>query len=216
MPWVKLRVSSARRVPAWAGGPVVQDRGQIRLGEPAMHRGVPERGVDLVGAEQPGQFHRLGHLHPIRVVPASAARSATDRHPAQSPGTPTRRRCPVVVCAQGAFGCGREMPVVDPGAARVARRCRATSTGPGIAEMGDHDLLTVPGPVARTQTVAPSSWWGTEYCPDSKLTIGVVDRDHSGDTVPGGERHPGSRCSRVRSSASMSTGQRFVTRCGGV
>ena len=32
----------------WPGGVVVQDRGQVGLGEPAVHGGMSERPVDLV------------------------------------------------------------------------------------------------------------------------------------------------------------------------
>ncbi len=73
-----------------------------------------------------------------------------------------------------------------------------------------------PTPWARTHTVAPSSWCGTEYWPDSNVTIGVF----AGTTlvVPNATvcGTAGTGCSRARSCASISTGGRFVTRCARV
>ena len=43
---------------------VVEDAGQVGLGEPAMHGSVAERPVDLAGVEQLGQLDRGGHLDP--------------------------------------------------------------------------------------------------------------------------------------------------------
>jgi hypothetical protein len=65
----------------------------------------------------------------------------------------------------------------------------------------------------RTQTCSPSRACGTEYCPPSKATIGVLSgtvRVTPNATVCGAS---GSRCNRARSSASISTAARRVTRC---
>ncbi len=69
-----------------------------------------------------------------------------------------------------------------------------------------------PSPWARTHTVAPSRVCGTEYWPDSNITIGVLPgttRVVPNATVCG---CVGTGCSRVRSSANISTGGRFVVR----
>jgi hypothetical protein len=41
---------------------VVQDRGEVILGEPARDSGQAQRLVDLLGAQRAGQLDSLGHL----------------------------------------------------------------------------------------------------------------------------------------------------------
>lgn len=70
-----------------------------------------------------------------------------------------------------------------------------------------------PTPWLRTNTRAPSRSAGTEYWPFSNVTIGVFAgtvRDSPKATVCAVS---GTRCSRSRSSSSITSGLRLVTRC---
>jgi hypothetical protein len=96
--------------------------------------------------EQFRQRQYFGHLHPHL---GGACRGGLDQpHP-------------------GAFA-GR-------GDSGVARRCRATSTGPSSPRGVMTTCSSPPRPWTRTHTVAPSSVCGTEYWPDSNAPIGVFD-----------------------------------------
>jgi hypothetical protein len=79
--------------------------------------------------------------------------------------------------------------------------------------MHHDDLLVGAGAVATDPHLLTEEVLGTEYWPCSKLTIGVFEptrRASPNTTVCGSS---GTRCSRSRSSASISTGTRRVTRC---
>ncbi len=70
-----------------------------------------------------------------------------------------------------------------------------------------------PWPWTRTHTVSPSRVCGTEYCPPSNATIGVLPGTTlltPNATVCG---DAGIGCSAARSCASISAGARRVTRC---
>jgi hypothetical protein len=109
-------------------------------------------------------------------------------------------------------GAGGKWSSVIFGLPGLARRCRATSTGPVAATWTMTTCSYSPRPWTRTHTVCPSRVWGTEYWPASKETIGieagtVLVRPNA--TVCG---CAGTGCNRACSSASISLGARRVTR----
>ena len=128
-----------------ASGVVVEDRGQVGLGEPAVHCGVAQGPVDLDGVEQLGQAECLFHLDPhLR----GARRSCLDEpqrgalaqveelrfrgvlRPGPSIQRPGRLRWEVLV--DDARGAGRGPP--------MARDLDRAS----LADVDDDDLLAVP------------------------------------------------------------------------
>lgn len=144
-----------------------------------MHGGLPECPVDLDGVEQLRQRERFGHLdpHPRR------ARGGGLNQP--QPGAFTQVEelslCRVLRAGPAIQRTGRlgwEVLVVDPRGAGRGPRVAGDLDRPVVADVDDDDLLLSPTPWVRTHTAVPSSdspfsWCGTEYWPDSNITIGV-------------------------------------------
>ena len=149
VPWVRLACSPCLACPdPGPGGPMVLDRGQISLGEPAVHGGVPERGVDLGGPEQPGQLQGSGHLHPDPGG-AGLGRLGQPQTGTRADGQERQLRGAARAwgAAQSTFGNGWEMRVIDARAARRRPGVAGHLDRAGRPDVSDHDLLTVPGTV---------------------------------------------------------------------
>jgi hypothetical protein len=121
---------------------VVEDGGEVGLGEPAVHGGVPERPVDLVGGEQLGQLDRGGHLE----AHLGGADAGCFVQPQRGPlpegeelglrGGP-RARGPF----QGAFGGVGEVAVVEFRGAGGCPMVTGDLDGSVRADVGDDDLF---------------------------------------------------------------------------
>lgn len=72
---------------------------------------------------------------------------------------------------------------------------------------------SAPRPCTRPHTVWPSRPAGTEYCPPSKDTIGMLAGTVRVTPKATACGTAGIGCNRARSSASISSGARRVTRC---
>lgn len=107
-----------------------------------------------------------------RVAPVAAASVGHNAAPS-----------PIVRNAASALVRGRGVRDSTPGGAggkcassrrglpRGGRRMPGHFQWAGLADVHDDDLLTV----AAYHTSCPARAWGTEYCPPSKVTIGVFD-----------------------------------------
>ena len=85
---------------------MVEDRGQVAVGEPAGHRGQPESLVDGVDADEGGQLDGPGHL---RADPLGADRGGLDQ-PAFGAVTQRQEGALRRRCAAGAWATLGPLP----------------------------------------------------------------------------------------------------------
>jgi hypothetical protein len=142
--------------------------------EPGVDRGVAQRPVHVLGREQLRQATASAILTRILVVPAAAASASHNRAPSRWPGTPPQKHCGPPVSGSAARRWRREVGVVD----LRGPRCRAGVAGdldrPVRADVDDDDLLVRAVAVDAHPHRFPQQVCGTEYCPPSKATIGVL------------------------------------------
>ena len=121
VPWARERVlaGDASVLPGagWWRRVVVEDRGQVGLGEPAVHGGVPQRPVDLAGVEQLGQRRRASAIL-TRILRRPRGGGLAQPQPGarhRGRGTPPPRRCVARgIRSSAPAGAGGKCVVVDP------------------------------------------------------------------------------------------------------
>jgi hypothetical protein len=164
-------------------GTVGEDRSQVAFGETVVDGGVAEGPVDGVGACEGGEGDRFGHLRPHPRHPGLASlfqpqtRAGADGQEVPL-GVAARHRGPL----QGRLGCRRVMARVDPGVSRGGHLVAGDLDGTGGAEMGDHDLVSVP---ADPHHLAGQMGWHGIHRP-LPLDRRLVDPDGAGQSERGG------------------------------